>query len=558
MDIQGTRTLWQSGKNYTQYVTLLPPNAKNANTNYFYPNSNQYIFDTKGISFTSYPATPTTSFTLTNFTSGAFRETGFLNGMMAVVPNQTCFTWPQDQAKYYGNPQLVNYAYSFTVGSSTSQAVVAGTITVDVGRLVTSLADNRAMYRILTMTGNRTMYTYSGGAWSATGTVTTVALSTGVTQNLIFLPSTGFVYLPASTVLLDIKGLTYVSNGNTYTLMSNATSGYVRETDTAGNDVNFSGSLSLCMNGLACPVSFPIQVCMQYAAVDSQPGVQYSNYNTSMQATLTINSSGIITAAQGTRFVKDSSAGYYQLISLLNAGVICYGSGCTDNTFALTSMPFFTGNGWAYTAYPDYYTFGQGSVWVAGTDNFNTVAEDPIHAQYGPSSYTGGPCSNYQSVQWYYPGPVYRTAQLTYNFTTGTGANMLNINTSLTMMFDASRQTAVPYGPVCAGCDVPMYNSMGFTVLNASGTRIVSHGNGVRNVSAVAQLLPQCRYDSGWATCNQNVLFGSYPNMTRLAYMVNGSDSTGTSTGLPGAVEVSYNVTKAKLVRSGKQCVWLC
>ena len=185
-------------------------------------------------------------------------------------------------------------------------------------------------------------------------------------------------------------------------------------------------------------------------------------------------------------------------------------------------------------------------MWVSGVGEYNTVSEDPVHAQYGQSSVTGGACSNYAAVQWYYPTPTNSTASLVYTFSTGKPQNV-TVSTALTLVIDSSRQTILPYGVLPYPAPNEGYNSFGFTVLSASGSRTVFHTNSSRtvsNTSSVTGMLPQCRYDGGsMFFCNTNVLFQSYPADTRFAYMTNGTDSTGSTVGQKGAVAVVYNST---------------
>ena len=456
VDIQGTRTVWQSGVNTTQWLTLLPAYTLRNASNYFFPNSSTWLFDTQGVSFTAYPAGATSNLTLSYSTSaGAYVESGFLSGMLAFTPNQTCVTWPADQSSYYGKPQLTTYAFSLTVGNSTNRAVVAGTVTVDVGRLVTSPVNARAMYRVTALIGQWTPYYYAGPGpgWQIVSGRANITLSTS-TLNLIYLPSTGFVTLPANTVLLDTNGWTYKTIADTYTVISAGAGnpvGYVLERDVAYRESGWTGQLSVCMAGLSCPVSYPVTLCVQYTAINSQANYLYplpssTNVSSSLLATITVNTSGGMTSMRGTRFVQDGTAtGFTQYVNLLPAGTICYGGGCTDNSFSLTHLPYFTQFGWAYTTYPDYYTYGQGSVWVSGMDNFNTVAEDPVHAQLGQSSVSGGVCSNYAAVQWYYPTAIPTTATLAYTFTAAAPKSIM-VSTSLVLTIDTSRQRIVPYG----------------------------------------------------------------------------------------------------------------
>ena len=331
VDIQGTRTLWQSGVSSSQWVTLLPAGALRSASNVFVPASSTYIFDSHGVSFTTYPAAAgtTTNFTLywsnaATYYAGTYYETGFLSGTLAYTPNQTCVTWSTDQANYYGNPQPMTYSFTFTVGNSSNRAVVAGTMTVDVGRLITSPVDARAMYRVLAVTGSRSTYSSVNWTWTLLTANASIALSSAA-LNLVYLPYTGFVSMNASTVLLDKNGLTYVAGGDTYIVASNGTAAYVKESDVAGRDTGFSGTLSLCMSGFSCPPpAFPLQLCLQYRTTNMQPALYASassSYtNTTLLATITVNSSGSITTLQGTRFVQDgTTAGFTQMVDLLPA-----------------------------------------------------------------------------------------------------------------------------------------------------------------------------------------------------------------------------------------------
>ena len=546
VSIVGTRTVSNSSGGQTvQYLTLLPSNVYLGSSTSYYPTSNQLQF--RSLAFTAWPTSSGTGSNVIGLTvsSSAYQtygERAFLSGGLSVIPLSPCYSYAAAQATYYNLSQLVTYSFALNLSNATTTASITGSLTVDIGHPITSLADLRPMYRITNITGQHL---------TTTAGLTLILPITGLVaggshQNLLYLPVTDFISGPQA-LLFDVYGATYAAGGMTYTL-TNASATQVRQVDNNATMAGgYLGNSTLCMGGLACPLVYPLQVCLRYSAVDTTGAYgQFgaSTLTSSMQATATVQSSGLVTSLQGVRMVladptnSGTPTSFLQYVSLLPAG----SSGNTN--LLLSQAPYLDTHGLSMYTTPAGFTLSSGlfTLRLASSSSFN-VTEDAQSAMLAPSlSVTGGACTNLPKVSWFYPAPAPIPISLSYTFAyppgSATSSGMV-VQTSLSLHVDGS------------GSDTPVpsssFVSQGFLVLDASGSRSVTHyTNGVVSRSSVAQVTSVLAADSydGFANANLLFLLSLDQSTFGLAFNTTGTDSTGTAGGLGGAVALRWNASQ--------------
>ena len=551
IDVRGTRVVWVGSTSYVQYVNLLSPGSvPNINDNQFFPSSSSFFFSNHGLGFSVFPTISSTwgnspyyslNYTLTGGYPVHNEWPTFQSGRMDVIPSSTCYNWADINAAYYNNSQPQSYAFSYTVQNATYSLTVTGTLTLELGRQYTSMVDYRPMYRVIDISGIRYPPSYNvAGVWTQysadTVTIAGLAPMAAGLYNMMWMPYTDFTVQQVWQPYLDTWGLSYMgTNGLRYAFMaSTAGSTTIRELDVSpAPALNLLGNLTLCGAGLQCPpVSYPVTMCLQYTTSDTT-GV-YGGYNSSFEGTLVVGSGGLITQLWGQRILTDPSGQTYtQYAQLLPKGSF-HGN---NNQFNL-SLPLDT-SGFAYTAYPDLYTFGVGAVQVTNPSTAQyAVSEDPAGTQAGNfMSLSGGSCSNLATIQPFYPSPVLSSATLTYTFIYSTS---LRVVAALQLQFDSSQALAAPSS---LSATTGAYNAYGFAVTSASGSRVVTrYPSGTSTTGQVTGLIAPCRAD---VQCNLN-LIGLQRGMLyalRLAYNSSNSDATGTAGGVAGAVVVGYNAS---------------
>ena len=398
------------------------------------------------------------------------------------------------------------------------------------------------MYRVTAITGQRSTVTnHLTSNTSITGLV-----AGGGHQNLIYLQATDFISGPA-VALFDTYGMAYAAGGKTYTV-SNPSLTQIREVDnTANSEVGYVGNSTLCMAGLVCPLVYPLQLCLSYSAVDTTGAygrLAYGTVTSSLLATATVQSSGLVTSLQGTRTVTADVTGsgapvsFVQLVTLLPPGSV---NGSSN--LLTTQAPYLDSLGLTWYTTPPTFSLSNGiNVLSLVSPSSPNITEDGISAMVAASLVvSAGPCSNLASVSWFYPSPTPVPVSLSYSFayplTTAT-TNGIVVQTTLTLHIDASHSIMPPdTSPL----------SQGFLVLDISGTRTISHYSASvlskSRVDQVTSVLPADGYD-GFGNSNLLFLLSADQSAFGLGFNTTSSDGTGTAGGVGGAVALRWNVSQ--------------
>ena len=546
VDIVGTRTVWTTTTSTTQYLTLLPPLTPGVNASLYYPTYSTYQLDATGVSFTVWPPlTGSGSNVITlswNSATSSYSEPGFLSGNLAVIPMSTCYNYAALQAAYYNVTQTLNVSFSILVANASRTVTLMGWMTVDIGAGVTSADDQRPMYAVMAIGGQRTVRV---PPQNQVTTAITGLVPGANNANLVYLPATDFLTLNgAASLPFDTYGLTYAAGGRQYLLSKNSST-VIREVDlTISDEVGFVGSSTLCMGG-QCPLVYPLQMCLRYSAVDVTGAYGLNGTVTSsLQANATVQSSGLVTSLQGVRIVTaalssgGSSSTFVQMVTLLPPGFV----NGSSNTLLMQS-PYLDANGLAFYTNPASFSLSNGTILLRAVPSSSpNITEDWASAMIAPAlSVTLGGCSNVSRYGLFYPPAAAIPVALSYSFSypPGTGTNSsLVVQTNLTLHIDASGSVMAPTSSLL---------SQGFAVLDCNGTRLTSNYSTRPLLSSrsdqVTSLLSAGSFDG---LANPNLLFLQSADQPTfgLAFNTTGTIGTGTAGGVAGAVAVRWNASQ--------------
>ena len=540
--------MWTSSTSTVQYLTLLPPSFYGGNSNLFYPTYTTFQLDSSGISFTVWPPLSGTGSNLINLSVNPvnatyYSESNFLSGTLSVIPSSTCYSYATLQAAYYGVVQRANLSFMVVVSNASRSVTVTGSMVVNVGVGVTSADDQRPMYQVMAISGQRSVRNLGAGG-SPVITNITGLVNGGGYANLIYLPTTDFVTVSSTASMpLDAYGLTYSAGGRQYTLSKNS-SALIKEVDNAVNDeVAFVGSSTLCA-GVACPLAYPLQLCLQSSAVDTT-GVYGANrtVTSSLLVTATVQSNGVVRSLQGVRVVtanfnsSGSPSTFVQLVSLLPPGSV---NGSTN--LLLMQAPYLDVYGLAFFTTPASFSLSNGTILLRlASASSPNITEDWTTAMVAPAlNVTMGACVNQSKWTWFYPSPAPIPVLLSYTFAYPvSNATIIGIveQVNLTLHIDGSGSVMPPTSSLL---------SQGFNVLDCTGVRTTwnySVGMKTMRIDQVTSLLAAGSFD-GFFNPNLLFLLPADQSAFGLGFNTTGSYETGTAGGIGGAVAVRWNATQ--------------
>lgn len=436
-----------------------------------------------------------------------------------------------------GTPSVSGiYNYTITTSGSCSDAITAGTITINGPTLVRTSAAGTNMQNVC-LNGNITNITYLVGG-TATGAVA-AGLPTGVTGSY----SSGLFTISGAPTAAGIFNYTVTTTGSCGTVSTSGSITVNQQTITLTSGAG-TNNQAPCVNTPIANITYSIGGAATDATVDGLPaGVTWSittgvititgtptvpnNY------TYTITSSGTCDVAEVTGTINVQ----IQTISLSSAPgtnnqTLCRGTAITDISYTIGG----SGTGASVTGLPTGIsgTFNSGVFTISGTPS--------ISGTFGYTVTTSGTCTGVTAN-----GTINVQAQ-TISLTSGVGTNAQTkcINTAITTITYSLGGTAT--GASVSGLPAGVSGSYSGGTFTISGTPTVS---GIFNYTVTGTGTCTPATANGTLTVNtQTIALGSgaasqavcqNSAISAITFNVGGSATGASVSGLPAGVSGSYN-----------------